>query len=72
MAEEPQSLRSCFIEAEKNRQCFESGLDTSSASSQSTLSAAICKYQTCDELVDEVSMFSPNESLEDVSSGDLQ
>lgn len=72
MAEEPQSLRQCFTAAERAQQRFESAFDTISEASQSILLVAISKYETCLRIVDEVALFSPNESLEDVSSGNLQ
>ena len=72
MAEVHESLSGYFAQAQAQRKQFESALQTNSESSQRTLDSAIAKYSKCMDLADQVSLFSPNESLEDVSTGDLE
>jgi len=72
MAEEPQSLRAVFSSAEIKRKELVSSWDTNTTSYQEKLQAAISQYQQCLQLTDTVAMFSSNESLEDISTNDLQ
>jgi immunoglobulin-binding protein 1 len=73
MAEdEPQSLRECYSAAEAQRKSLENAFDSTDATFQENLASAIAKYKQCLKISDEVSIFSPNETLEDVSSSDLQ
>ncbi|KAK8208003.1 Type 2A phosphatase-associated protein 42 [Zalaria obscura] len=69
---EPQNLRAAFASAEKKRQEVESSWETNTTAYQDNLSAAIAAYEQCLQVADRISLFSPNESLEDISSGDLQ
>jgi len=72
MADEPQSLRTCYADAELKRKSLDSIFDTNSDNYQENLSSAIAKYEECVRIAAEVSLFSTNETLEDISSGDLQ
>ncbi|KAK5019108.1 Type 2A phosphatase-associated protein 42, partial [Cryomyces antarcticus] len=72
MTEQPQSLRSVFTDGETKRKELESSWDTNSATFQENLTAAITAYEECLRIADRVSLFSPNETLEDIASGDLQ
>ncbi|KAF1817048.1 TAP42-like protein [Eremomyces bilateralis CBS 781.70] len=72
MAEEQRSLRSVYLSAEAKRQELEGLGNSNTEDYQDTLSSAIKLYEDCLRIADEVSLFSPNETLEDVSSGDLQ
>jgi immunoglobulin-binding protein 1 len=68
-----QNIKSLFQTADQQRKAIESSsLDSSSNEYQSNLVAAIASYQSCLHLVDRLALFSPNETLEDITSGDLQ
>jgi hypothetical protein len=69
---EPQSIKSLFSSAEQQRKAIEASWDSTSPSYQTSVSAALSSYQTCQELVDRHALFSPNETLEDITSSDLQ
>jgi hypothetical protein len=72
MAEESRSLRAVYEDAESKRTTIENSFDSNSSDFQDNLSAAIKLYEQCLEIADQISLFSPNESLEDISSIDLQ
>jgi hypothetical protein len=67
-----QSIKSIFSSAERQRQDIESSWDTNTSTYQQNLAAAIATYDDCLKLADRLSLFSPNETLEDITSGDLQ
>jgi hypothetical protein len=70
---QPRSLRALFADAEVLRQNSEtSGLSPISPEFQENLTSAIATYEECLQVASQVSLFSPNESLEDINSGDLQ
>ena len=69
MSEENRSLRSVYNDAEKKRNKIEV---TSSNDAQDLLTAAIQLYEECLEIASQISLFSPNESLEDITTSDLQ
>lgn len=70
--QQPQSLRALFSGAEAKRKELESSYDSNSDAYQQKLTSAIATYEECLIVADRVSLFSPNETLEDVSSGDVQ
>ncbi|KZF23113.1 type 2A phosphatase-associated protein 42 [Xylona heveae TC161] len=72
MAENPQSLRERFNAGEARRKQLESSWDTNGASYQENLEAAIGTYEECRKIASQVALFSSNETLEDISSRDLQ
>lgn len=72
MSEQSPTLRVCFEEAEAKRKTLENAFDSNSADFQENLTSAIEKYEECVKIAAQVSLFSPNESLEDIASGDLQ
>jgi immunoglobulin-binding protein 1 len=67
-----QSIKSLFISAERQREGIETSWDTNTTTYQQNLAAAIATYGDCLKLADRLSLFSPNETLEDIASGDLQ
>jgi hypothetical protein len=67
-----QSIKSLFSSAERQRKDIEASWDSNTAEYQQNLAAAIQTYEHCLKLADRLSLFSPNESLEDLTSGDLQ
>lgn len=69
---EQRSLRSVYSDAEGKRQSIENSFDTNSASFQDSLTTAIQLYEECIKIAEQISLFSPNESLEDIGTADLQ
>jgi immunoglobulin-binding protein 1 len=67
-----QSIKSLFNSAESQRKAIESSWDSNTAEYQQNLFAAIETYSECLKVADRLSLFSPNETLEDLVSGDLQ
>jgi immunoglobulin-binding protein 1 len=73
MAEEQsRSLRSVHDEAEQKRGAIEKSFDSNSSAFQENLGSAIQLYEQCLHIADRISLFSPNESLEDIGTADLQ
>ena len=66
------SIKSLFNSAENKRHGVETALDNTSSTFKENVAAAIESYEECRMLADRLSLFSPNETLEDISSGDLQ
>ncbi|KAK4126223.1 TAP42-like protein [Parathielavia appendiculata] len=72
MGDEPRSLKAVFADAEAKRLALDgSQLPQNSPEYQATVSSAVKLYQECLSLIDALSLFSPNESLEDLSTTDL-
>ena len=67
-----QTIKSLFSSAERQRKEIESLWNSNTATYQQNLAFAISTYDDCLKLADRLSLFSPNETLEDLSSGDLQ
>ncbi|KAF2803073.1 type 2A phosphatase-associated protein 42 [Mytilinidion resinicola] len=70
--DQPKSIRWLFVEAERRRDQLEKSWDSNSTAYQENLTAAIATYEECLRVADQVSLYSPNETLDDISSGDLQ
>ena len=70
--EQPSSLRSLFTAANSQRHQLDLGPSPSSLLYQENLSAAITAFEECRKLTDRLSIFSPNETEDDISSEDLQ
>ncbi|KAI1433140.1 TAP42-like family protein [Xylaria sp. CBS 124048] len=71
MAEEPKTLKSVFQSAERKRLAIEGSYETTSPAYQAEVTAALQSYQECVQIIDKISLFSANESLEDISTSDL-
>lgn len=70
---EPESnIRSLFSSVKDERRQLESSPDPTSAFYQENLQSAIASLETCQRIADRISLFSPNETEEDISTGDLQ
>jgi len=69
---EPQNLPALFASAEKQRKELESAFETSGSTYQQGLGAAIATYEECRRFADSLSLFSPNETADDIPSRDLQ
>jgi hypothetical protein len=67
-----QSIKSLFSSAESQRKDIEASWDSNTATYQQNLAAAIATYDDCLKLAVRLSLFSPNETLEDLTSGNLQ
>jgi len=71
MAQEPRTLKSVFAAAEATRLALENSYDTISSDYQDDLSEALKSYEDCIRIINDVSLFSPNETLEDINTSDL-
>ncbi|PKS09121.1 hypothetical protein jhhlp_003735 [Lomentospora prolificans] len=73
MAEEdqPQSLKSLFEQAEEKQAALANLYDYTSDQFRETLAAAIRSCEECLRLVSELSIFSPNESADDIATTSL-
>jgi immunoglobulin-binding protein 1 len=72
MAEADRSLRSVFEDAEQRRETVEHSSDSNSGVFQNNILSAIQLYEQCLAIADRISLFSPNETLEDINTADLQ
>lgn len=69
--EQETSIRDLFNGARDIRQQLDSAPDSLDPTYQRTLHAAIAQLEECRQLIDRHTLFSPNETIEDVPSGDL-
>ncbi|SPN99610.1 related to TAP42, component of the Tor signaling pathway [Cephalotrichum gorgonifer] len=69
--DEPQSLRSLLEQAEEKQAALATIYSTTSPEYSETLSEAIKAYEECRRLVSELSIFSPNESADDIATSSL-
>lgn len=69
--EEPTSLKGLFAQAEERRLALEGAFEVTDPSYREVLTNAIEDYTKCLELISQLRIFSPNESLEDLSTSDL-
>ena len=70
--EQPQNLSSLFASAKADKAALENRTDPNSESYRSAVNAVIAKFEDCQRLVGLLSLFSSNEPIEEVSTGDLQ
>ncbi|PYI15255.1 TOR signaling pathway regulator [Aspergillus japonicus CBS 114.51] len=70
--EPPQNLRTLFTEAKAEKTALEGRFDSNTDAYRSDVNAVIAKLEECQRLVSLLSLFSSNEALEDISTGDLQ
>ncbi|KAI1081614.1 type 2A phosphatase-associated protein 42 [Whalleya microplaca] len=68
MSEEPTTLKSAFKAAEQKRTALEA---TYSPTYREDLAQALQQYHRCIQIINKISLFSPNEGLEDISTSDL-
>ena len=66
------SLRSLFTCAKIKRKDLESFHSSADQTYQENLSSAVDCLEQSRQIADRISLFSPNETLEDVSSNDIQ
>ena len=67
----PQSLRALYDEAESKRQAIESSYDTTSPSYAADVESAVALYIKVLDQISAVSLFSPNEGVEDIATSEL-
>jgi immunoglobulin-binding protein 1 len=72
MTEQPQSLRDLLQAAKAHQQSIESSAQPNSDAYRGEVSAAVAKLEECQRLISQVSLFSSNEGLEDITTADLQ
>ncbi|KAJ4985843.1 tor signaling pathway regulator [Stagonosporopsis vannaccii] len=72
MSNEDQSIRGLFSRAERIREELAASYEPNSPTYQENLENAIATYVQCLKKAEDFSLFSPNETLEDVSSSDIQ
>ena len=70
--EETQTLRSVFSSAKEDKISLESRGDTNTEAYRDLVNATIAKFQECQRQVSVVSLFSSNESIDDLSTEDIQ
>ncbi len=70
--EKQTNMRALFTLAKNQRKQLEISSDSTSALYQENLQAAIVTLEECRRIADRISLFSPNETEDDISSGDLQ
>jgi immunoglobulin-binding protein 1 len=68
---QPRTLKALFQEAEQKRLLLENTYEATSPSYREDLQTAIADYEQCLDQIHKLSLFSPNESLEDVATSDL-
>ncbi|KAL2821631.1 TAP42-like protein [Aspergillus granulosus] len=69
--EQPQTLRSLFTDAKREKTALESRTDSNTDTYRKDVNATIAKLEECQRLVGALSMFSSNELLEDIATSDL-
>ena len=66
------SIKGLFNSARSLSKQLETLPNPTASKYQETLHTAINQFEECRTLIDRLSLFSPNESFDDISSGDLQ
>lgn len=72
MSNEDQSIRGLFFKAERAREELGASYEPNSPTYQENLSNTIATYIQCLKKAEDFSLFSPNETSEDISSTDIQ
>lgn len=70
--EQHHNLPSLFASAKADKAALENRSDANSELYRSAVNAVIAKFEDCQRLVGLLSLFSSNEPIEEVSTGDLQ
>lgn len=66
------NIRTLLTSAKNQRKELETSPEPTSSIYQENLQAAITSLEECRKIADRISLFSPNETEDDISSGDLQ
>ena len=72
MTDQPQSLKELLRTAKAQKQAIENSAEPNSDAYRQQVSATINKLQECQRLISQLSLFSSNEGLEDVSTSNLE
>lgn len=72
MAEQPESLHALFTRAKSLKKSLEESTETNSSEYREQLHTAIAKFAECQRLIAQLSLFSDNETVEDIATGDLR
>ncbi|WEW60951.1 Type 2A phosphatase-associated protein 42 [Emydomyces testavorans] len=72
MDEEPKSLRALFASAKSQKNKLESTSNINDPAYKDQFNSAVQAFEACQKLISKLSIFSPNESLEDIATVDLQ
>lgn len=72
MSNEDQSIRGLFAKAERAREELGASYEPNSPTYQEILTNTIATYLQCLKKAEDFSLFSPNETLEDITSSDIQ
>lgn len=72
MADQPQTLKELLLSAKSQKQSIEQSTEPNSDAVRQEVSATIHKLEECQRLISQLSLFSSNEGLEDVSTANLQ
>ena len=70
--DQPTNIRTLFASAKALRKQLNASPEPTSSAYQENLRAAITSFDECRKLADQIALFSPNETQDDISSGDLQ
>lgn len=71
MSDSNYTLRNLFATAKEAQEQLDM-LDARTEEYKAKLRATVSSYEECQKLVVQASMFSPNEEVDDIASGDLQ
>jgi immunoglobulin-binding protein 1 len=72
MNEPPQNLQALFVIAKNQKKSVESATETNNESYHELVATAIKRFEECQRFIAQLSLFSDNESVDDISTGDLQ
>lgn len=68
----PISLKSLWDKSEQQRKGFEGFQNTNTSSYKDAVAEALTTISACKDAIDQLSLFSSNESLEDVATNELK
>ncbi|KAK8105451.1 TAP42-like family protein [Apiospora kogelbergensis] len=69
--EEPKTLKSVFLAAESKKSSLDGAFEASHPTYREDLEFALKAYQECLRYISQISLFSNNESIEDINTSDL-
>lgn len=72
MDDQPQSLQTHFSSAKAQKKALEVEPNANSDAYRQRLADTISAFIECQKLISKFSIFSPNESVDDITTGDLQ
>ncbi len=72
MTGQSSNIRTLYASAERLRGSLDASWAPNSPAFQDDLRAALAAYEECRSLADHLALFSPNETVEDVATNDLQ